>query len=78
MPLPIGKTQTVVHLDDNGFPRPVSFSAACRTGFWFCQTCERLTEPQGEIHKICGHKHCGSSRLQYVPPVQTTEYEVVV
>jgi hypothetical protein len=37
------------------------------SGYFFCQSCERVTEDLGELLPKCCH--CGSCRLRWNPPV---------
>ena len=42
-----------------------------RLGFWYCQDCERVTEPEhpGEPHQRCGHADCRSHRVVWREPI---------
>ena len=56
---------------------PRRFTAAlAHAGYWFCRSCERVTEPEGDIHRRCGHPHCRSTALEYCAPVPRAERPV--
>jgi hypothetical protein len=57
-----------------GIPaRPLSMDLnivdLCRTGFWFCRQCQRITEPRdnNQGREVC--LHCGSMRIKFNLPV---------
>lgn len=48
---------------------PLSLAALALTGFYFCLSGERVSDPinQGEPHQSCSH--CHSTKLQWNPPI---------
>lgn len=53
--------------------RGLSVLELCRSGYFFCRTCERIVEPenQGEHNQRC--PYCYSQRVEWIPPALSSE-----
>lgn len=48
----------------------------CKSGYWFCQACEHITEPlQHDDGRADTCATCGASRLKWCPPVPQPDAE---